>query len=265
MFLIFINCAWIFASWLWTDRDHWMWITPIALSINFLLLTYDQVLSFKGLDSMKLEGQDPYGLLKTVHALCERFQIAVPAVFLIPHPSAQAFAYARTSRSSRLFVSEGTIKLLTKPELEAVLTFQLLAIKNSLSVLNYWAGALLDLVYRLGLALEKAVAFVFGWTPKISVWLIRPLMWFLQVVLMSPRDFQRLDGQVAARLGHAEDLARALWKMESYAQTLPFPDAWVFAHMCIVSPLDGTYFLNSVHVQPPLKRRIKHLTGRYPL
>jgi Zn-dependent protease with chaperone function len=255
----------MFASWMWTDREHWMWITPIALSINFLLLTYDQVLSFKGLESLRLEGQDPYGLLKTVHALCVRFQIPEPSVFLIPHPSALAFAYARTKRSNRLFVSEGTLRLLTRAELEAVLTFQLLAINNSLSILNYWAGAWLDLVYRLGLTVEKALAFVLGWSPRISVWVIRPFMWLLQFLLMSKRDFQRLDSEVAARFGHAEDLASALWKMESYAQTRPFPDAWVFAHMCIVSPLDRASLLNSIHVQPPLNRRIKHLVGRYPL
>lgn len=265
LFLIFINSVWIVASWTFTDREHWLWITPIALSINFLLLTYDQVLTFKGLESHPLEGQDPWGLLKTANALCARFQLPEPRIFLIPHQSAQAFAYGRSKRSSRIFISEGALRLLTKPELEAVLTFQLLSLKNSLSILNYWSGALLDLVYRLGLLLEKAVAFVLGWTPKISVWITRPFMWLLQLTLMSPKDFQKLDAQTASRLGHAEDLARALWKMESYAQTLPWHDAWVFAHMCIVSPLDGTQMLNSMHVQPPLKRRITNLVGRYPL
>ncbi len=265
VFLIFINAAWIVASWTWTDREHWLWITPIALSINFLLLTYDQVLSFKGLETQRLEGQDPWGLLKTVHALSEKYKIQEPSLFLIPHASAQAFAYARSRKRARLFISEGTVRLLTKPELEAVLTFQLMAINNSLSILNYWSGALLDLIYRLGLVLEKSVAFALGWTPKISVWLLRPFMWALQLTLMSARDFQKLDRQTALRIDNPEDLARALWKMESYAQTLPWRNAWVFAHMCIVNPLDGTSLLNSLHVQPPLKRRIKNLVGRYPL
>lgn len=265
LFLIFINAAWVAAAWTWTEREHWLWITPIALSINFLLLTYDQVLTFKGLESRRLEGQDSWGLLKTVHHLSERLKIREPMIFLIPHPSAQAFTYARSRKRARIFITEGTVRLLSPEELEAVLTFQLMAINSSLTILNYWAGAMLDLIYRAGLALEKSIAFVLGWAPKVSVWIVRPVMWLLQLALMSKRDFKKLDRQTAAKIGNPEDLARALWKMESYAQTRPWQNAWVFAHMCIVNPLDESSFLNQLHVQPPLKRRIKNLVGRYPL
>ena len=147
-FLVLANLAWITAAWAWTERETWLWITPIALSINFLLLTYDQVLTFSRLESQPWAGQDAWGLLKTVHRLSQRFELPDPQVYMIAHPSAQVFAYARTHRRPRLFVTEGALNLLHPRELEAALTFQLMSMDRSIPILNYWVGALLDLFYR---------------------------------------------------------------------------------------------------------------------
>jgi len=264
-FLILANLAWVAAAWTWTERETWLWITPIALSINFLLLTYDQVLVFSRLESQPLVGQDPWGLLKTVHRVSERLERPAPQVFMIQHPSAQVFSYARSSRQIRLFVTQGTVELLRPRELEAVLTFQMLSIDRSMPVLNYWVAALLDMFFRVGSLIEKAFAFVFGWAPPIATWFIAPIAWVLHFFLLTPADFESLDRKTAAMIDNPEDLARALWKMESYAQTQPWRESWVFAHMCIVSPLDGRNMQNILRAQPPLKSRIKGLLGRYPL
>lgn len=259
-FLILVNLAWIGAAWAWTERSAWLWIMPIALSINFLLLTYDQVLSFSMLESRPLLGQDAWGLLKIVHRLSQRFEIPEPSVHVIVHPSAQVFAYGRSRKRTRLFVTEGVLKLLNAQELEAVLTFEILSIDRELPILNYWVAAILDLKFRFGKMIERALTFVFGWSPALSVWFTRPASWFLHSLLLSRADIQKIDHRAATMIGNPEDLARALWKMESYAHTKPWSESWVFAHMCIVSPLP--HWLGS---QPPLKRRIKGLLGRYPL
>jgi hypothetical protein len=265
VFLFLINALWMVITWLGFQRPIWLWMTPIALSINFLLLTYDQVLTFTRLQSQPLLGQDPWGVLKLVHELSEKFQIPAPQVFLIAHPSAQVFCYAKTGKRTRLFVTEGALKLLAPRELKAVLTFQMCVMNSSYNVLNYWLGATVDLFYRAGRLLESGFAFVFGWTPKLSAWVVSPWIWLLHHTMMSARDFQRLDREAAARTEAPEDLARALWKMEAYAQTQPWSDSWVFAHMCMVSPLGPRPVLRAFRIQPLPKNRIKGLTGRYPL
>ena len=261
LFLVAINAAWMVGAWWGLDRESWLWITPIALSINFLMLTYDRVLTFSKLKSEPLLGQDPWGVLKLVNQISSEFQRPAPQVFLITHPGAQVFTYGKSGKSARLFVTEGALKLLNERELRAVLVFQILAIKNSFSVLNYWLGAVIDLLYRIGKVLERAVALLFGWTPPLAAWLITPWIWLLHHLLMSPNDFKNLDEATASKIEAREDLAQALWKMEAYAQTQPWMDPWVFAHMCMVSPLGTGIF----RVQPSLKGRIKHLIGRYPL
>lgn len=188
-----------------------------------------------------------------------------PEVYMVAHPSAQVFAYARTRKRARVFVTEGAARLLRPRELEAVLTFQMMSIDRSLPILNYWIGALLDLIFRVGATVERAFAFVFGWAPPLAVWLIGPVSWLLHFFLLSRSDFRKLDKRTANMIDNPEDLARALVKMESYARTQPWREAWVFAHMCIVSPLDLGSMQNFLRAQPPMKSRIKDLLGRYPL
>lgn len=253
------------ASWLWLARESWLWITPIALSINFLLLTYDQVLNFRSLDGQPLVGNDAWGLLKTVNELSEELHVPAPKIFLIKSKSAQIFAYAKTRKQTRLFISEGMLELLTPRQRRAVITYQMIAIRQSYTILNYWAAAVLDLFFRIGRACERAFAFVFGWAPALAAWFISPGLWFLRTTLLGARDFHKLDIETARALDNPEDLAQALWKLESYAQTRPWPEPWIFAHMCMVSPLTsrGSFSLTRVH--PTLQTRIKNLVGRYPL
>ncbi|MGZ3721768.1 MAG: M48 family metallopeptidase [Bdellovibrionales bacterium] len=265
IFLIFINAVWMTATWLWVERENWLWITPIALSINFLLLTYDQVLHFRALNGQPLVGNDPWGLLKIVHELSDELKIPTPNTYLLLSPSAQIFAYAKTRKHTRLFVSEGALGLLNPRQLRAVLTFQMLAIRGQFNLLNYWMAAVLDLFFRVGRTIEKAFAFVFGWAPPLAAWFISPWMWILRAALLTSRDFERLDFETARLLDSPEDLAQALWKMEAYAQTKPWPEPWIFAHMCMVSPLSFKRSTGFMRVQPPLQGRIKTLVGRYPL
>jgi len=265
LFLVVINAAWILAATAWLDRAEWLWITPFALSINFLLLSYDQVLTFSHLESEPILGQDPWGLLKAVHHLSAQFEVKPPQVFLLRHPSAHIFSYAKTGHNSRLFVTDGLLNLLSPQELHAALTFQMVAMKSSFAFLNYWLGASIDILLRVGRGIERASALVFGWSPPIKSWFISPWIWFLQFLLISPRDYQNLDSKTALKISHPEDLARALWKMEAYAQTLPWSEPWVFSHMCMVSPLAAKPLFRSLRAQPSLKSRIKRLVGRYPL
>jgi heat shock protein HtpX len=265
IFVVLANLAWMWPTWAWCSRTSWLWITPLALSINFLLLTYDQVLKFQPFQGLLLSGSDPWGLLKIVNDLSAKFQLAEPRVIVIPHASAQAFTYGKTRKGERIYVTEGALKLLSRDELEAVLTFQMLARKNSLSRLNYWLAAFVDLYYRAGKFLERGFSVVFGWTPPVAATLVSPWLFLLQSALISRVDFRRLDRETAEALSDTRAFASALWKLEAYAQTRPWDEPWTVSHMCIVSPLKMKKFLSPLRIQPALKERIKNLTGDYTL
>ena len=110
IFLLMANATWMIAGWLWVERESWLWITPVALSINFLLLTYDQILQFRAITGQPLVGNDPWGLLKIINVLSEEMKIPPPKTFLIASPSAQIFAYAKSRKHTRLFISEGMLE-----------------------------------------------------------------------------------------------------------------------------------------------------------
>ena len=265
LFMILLNLGWLLPAWMWLEHASWMWITPIALSINALLLTYDQVLRFRPLESTRVLGMDPWGLLKVVHELSEQLSIPPPQVFLIAQPSAQIFSYAKSRKSARLFVTEGALNLLTSRQLKAVLVFQILAIRSGYNVLNYWIAAWLDLIFRTGKVFEKGFALVFGWTPPLAAWWVSPWLGILHFFLIDRGDFRKLDRETARHLDNPEDLAYALMRMESYAQTRPWPEPWIFAHMCMVSPLRLKKKTAFLRVQPALRSRIQFLAGRFPL
>lgn len=267
LFMAAANAIWVLAAVFWFSRAMWSWITPIALSINALLLTYDQVLSFARSQVNRVVGQDPWGVLNLVNELSERLKVPPPQVYIVSSSAAQILSYGMTGKSIRLLVTEGALNLLTRDELAAVVTYQLCAIQGSFHILNYWVGAAADMVLRAGRAGERLFGLVFGWSPKISVWLLKPLLWILHRGLLSSRDYTRLDQAAASHLPDPEPLARALWKLEAYAHTRPWAEAWVFAHMCMVSPLatESGFVQHVPHIHPPLSGRIKTLIGRYPI
>jgi hypothetical protein len=263
VFIFLANAAWMAACWFWVERENWLWVTPFALSINFLLLTYDYILHFRSLEGVPVVGHDPWGILKTVKELGEELKVRTPEIYLLHSPSALIFSYAK-GRRSRLYMSDGLLRLLTARQLRAVLTFQMITIRSSYDVLNYWLAAVLDMFFRFGRALERAFGVIFGWSPRLSVWVIRPWMWILHGLFLGHADFRRLDRETARALEKPEDLAEALWKLEAYANTRPWTGSpWVFAHMCMVSPLVTAPAID--RVQPPVESRIKELAGRYPL
>ena len=265
LFLAAFNLAWLVLAWALLERTAWLWALPIALSINFLWWTYDNVLTFSQLESARLKGQDSWGLLKLVHDLAGRFDIAVPQVYLIDREYAQVFTYSKLGRGARLYFTRGALELLGASELRAAVTYQLCVIQNSNGVLNYWLAAWIDLVWRFGLAVERAVGFVLGWSPRLARLIVAPFLWLLQRLLLRTNDFWKLDRQTSARLPDPTDLARALWKLSAYAETRPWADAWVFAHMCMVSPLGRKPSLAPLTRQPPIEQRILKLAGHYPL
>ncbi|MGE4132870.1 MAG: hypothetical protein AB7F86_14615 [Bdellovibrionales bacterium] len=265
LFLFLANVAWILATWKWLDRTQWLWVVPLALSINFLLLFYDQILPFSRTPSEVLEGQDPWGLLKMIHGLSEKFEIPCPEVHLIAHPSAQIFTFGKSRRRLKLHLTRGLLDLLSPEELYAVLTYQMEASQRSQTLLNYWIAALVDLVIRLANGVESLFAFIFGWRPPLTGWIVGPWMGVMQLLLISRQDFLLLDQKTALKISHPDDLAQALWKMESYAQTRPWRDSWVYSHMCMVSPLKSSAVFGFLRAQPTLPGRIKQLVGRYPL
>ena len=265
LFLLLMNVAALACAALTLDRALWFWFTPIALSINVLLFTYDHVLEFTRPAGEPRRGRDEWGLLNLVHELSGTLGVRAPEVYVLERASAQAFIYSRFGGSSRLVITTGALNLLNPTERHALITHQLMMVRTSHAIINYWVGASADLVQRLGRGLERAFAFVFGWSPGLALWILRPVTWFLHFALLSPADFDRLDQATAARLPDPVDLARALWKLEAYAQTQPWADPWVFAHMCPVSPLGINPVTKAFRIQPPIRLRVQRLAGRYPL
>lgn len=263
VFLLIINLTWMVVTWTKLEPSLWTWIIPFALSINFVMVFSNQLVPSLPEEPKLLAGQDPWGALKIIHLTADKLGLTAPKVFLLDTASVLIYSYGRTPSRPCLFISRGAIERLSLDELEAVITYQLIGIQKSFHVLNYWLGSIVAVVYRLGDALESITATVFGFRPKISKTLTWPVIWILRLCLIDPKDYFGLDQATVRALNHSESLAKALWKMEAYAHTLPTNEPWTIAHMCMVSPLASS--LSSNTFQPSLKVRLTKLTGDFPI
>ncbi len=65
--------------------------------------------------------------------------------------------YSRFGRGARLIFTTGALNLLNADERAAVVAHQLNALQGGYGVINYWSGAVADLVHRAGRGIERAV------------------------------------------------------------------------------------------------------------
>lgn len=266
IFYVSLNVLIVALVWVAADRMGLLWIVPIMLSINLLVLTYGQLLDFSKLEGEEIAGHDRWSLHKIVKAASYKLQIPTPRVFLIPTQTPQALSFARSARHARIYVSEGLLERLTDDESAAILVQQMVALKMQAGVSFYFLGAWTDLLLRAGRAIDLSVSYLIGWKPQISVWPLTPVIWILQRLFIPKDIYLAMDRETAELLQSPEPLARALWKLESYAKTKPMPQSHlVWSHMCAVSPLREKRPWSWLKTQPHMKSRIKSLVGYYPL
>lgn len=266
-FYVLLNGLIIALVWWAADRAGLMWIVPIMLSINVVLLTYGQFLEFSNLEAEEISGFDRWGLYKIIQPLVTDLGIARPRIYLMPLQTPQALCYARTQKDSHIYLSAGLLDRLEEDELRAVVAQQLVAIKLQAGVGFYFLGATTDLIYRAGRFFDICFGWIFGWSPSLSAWPLSPCIWLLQRLFLPHNIYRQIDKLTAEILQKPEVLARALWKLESYAKTHPMPqqNLYVWSHMCAVSPLWERRPVLWLKTQPPMKSRIKSLVGYFPI
>ena len=236
LFLVLLNLPWLVVTWWWGRVPESLWLVAVALSINVLWFSYDFVLSFSGLEPTRttaLEGRDPWGLNNLVANLANRTGQGPPKIEEIDHATAQVFGYSRPGGATRLFVTRGLLELLSSAELKEVIAVEMGTFQSSRARLNYWAGALIDPVWRIASFTEKACDILFGQAPRIAAMITKPWALFVTKALLGSTN-RRVPTREE---GDSATFDSAQWKMGAYAETRPWKEAWVIAHMCRVDPV----------------------------
>jgi heat shock protein HtpX len=254
------------------DRSGLLWGFSIAFSVNCLFYFYSDRRLIHLFRARRIEGQDPWHVLRMVRELCQRAGLAIPAVYIVDSPSAQILAAGRSGFSGRIILTEGLLRTLDPAELKAVLAVQVIHLKSNNSYAFSAVGLFVGMVLTSTRFLDRWLRLLIDAPRDIEerqggylTGVIAPLAAGLLRLCISKGSFLEADAKAGDLSGDRSALARALWKLDSLAQTRPLRVPASLGHMFIVNPLTRKGWFRYFRIQPDLATRTRHLVGQYPL
>jgi heat shock protein HtpX len=188
----------------------------------------------------------------------------MPTVAIAPHEQPNAFATGRDPEHAVVCVTEGIVRLISKPELEGVIAHELGHIRNRdmlLQTITATMAGAISFLPRLAMygggSRERNVH------PAIAIGLmiLGPIAaMIIQAAISRQREF-KADAAGAEICGRPLDLASALRKLEAGARAIPMNVSPAAAPLAIVSPLaaHGGGMLKWFSTHPPTAERVQHL------
>jgi len=207
--------------------------------------------------------------------LCQRANLPLPRLYVIPQAAPNAFATGRNPRHAAVAVTAGLLELMTEEEVEGVIAHELGHVKNhdilTASIAATVAGAITFIAqmgqYRMlfgGMRRNddrdsgggNALGMILG---LLSIFLAPLAAMILQMWISRTREFAA-DAAAAHMVGHPHGLIRALEKLGYANQRLPMDVSPATAPLYIVAPLNtGDVFSKWFSTHPPLEARIEAL------
>ncbi len=210
-----------------------------------------------------------------VRELALRAQLPMPRVYIIPDDTPNAFATGRNEHHAVVAVTEGTLRILTKDELEGVLGHELTHIKNKDILIGSIAATIAGAIVMLANMAQWAAIFGVGRSDDdegggsnivslIVMAVLAPIAASLiQMAISRSREYLADEG--GARIsGKPLSLAGALEKLSVASRSIPMEASPSTAHMFIVNPLTGKSFANLFSTHPPTEERIARLRSMRP-
>ena len=236
----------------------------IGGAFNFIMYFFSDKLVLKMYKAHIVTPEQVPELYNTVDRLRQRAGLPMPVVAIAPHQQPNAFATGRSPEKAVVCVTEGILRQMPMPELEAVIAHELAHIKNRDMLISTVAagiaGAISNLPYLL----------MFGMgggdddghpIAQLAFMLLAPIgAMLIQFAVSRQREFEA-DRVGAEILGNPLPLASALTRLDAMAKQIPMQVAPAAAPLAQVNPLaaygGGVMKLFSTH--PPTEERVARL------
>jgi heat shock protein HtpX len=244
----------------------------IGLCTNFVMYWFSDRIALKAHRAQPVTRAQAPTIYAIVERLTQRAGMPMPAVYLIPSASANAFATGRSPQHAAVAVTEGILDILSEPELEAVLAHELSHVKNRDILIATVAAAIAGLVSTIGYVMQWGLMLGGfggrgdddrrGGLAALAWIIIAPIMALLIQLAISRSRELGADASGASLCGHPEELAGALERLDRSQHLRPYEFAGpATAHLFIVNPLRGAAatFMNLLSTHPPIEERIRRL------
>ena len=219
------------------------------------------------------EAPELYAIVKT---LALKASLPMPRVYIIPGDTPNAFATGRNEHHAVVAVTEGILRILTREELEGVISHELTHIKQRDILIGSIAATLAGAIVMLANMAQWAA--MFGGASRddeegggggivglIIMAVLAPIAaTIIQMAISRSREYLA-DAGGAKISGKPYALANALEKLSRASQAVPLAANPSSAHMFIVNPLTGRSLMNLFSTHPPVEERIARLKSMRPM
>ncbi|CAD0225949.1 M48 family metalloprotease [Planktothrix agardhii] len=226
----------------------------------------DQI-ALKAYNAQPVTPEQAPGLYAMVQRLCDRANLPVPGVYIVPTQAANAFATGRNPKNAAVAVTEGIIKLLPEDELEAVIAHELSHVQNRDTLTQAVAATIAGAIS--GLAQFASYSMWFGGSRNrngggnpigllLTIILAPMAATVIQLAISRTREFSA-DARAAKLTGNPKALARALQRLDATARQIPIEGNPAFEALLIMNSFSGQTMASLFSTHPPTEARIQAL------
>ena len=243
-----------------------------AAGMNFFSYWFSDKLVLRMYGAKPVSPKEAPEIHQMIRTLTQRAGLPMPKVYVIPQDSPNAFATGRNPEHAAVAVTQGLVKLMNREEIMGVLAHELAHVNNRDILIGSIAATMAGAIMMIANMARWSAFFGggrgdndenrgLGSLGLILMSIIAPLAAvIIQMTISRSREYHA-DAVGAGFAGNPEGLARALEKLEAYAQRLPMDANPSTAHMFIVNPLSGRNLMSLFSTHPPVPERIARLRG----
>jgi len=194
-----------------------------AVAMNFFSYFFSDKLAIKMSGAKPMEESENAAYFQMVRELCQRADIPMPRLYVIPQEQPNAFATGRNYNHSAVAVTAGITKLLSTDEMRGVVAHELAHIKHRDILIQSVAATIGAAITYLGYMLmwfgdDNSPLGLIG---SLAMVLLAPLAaGIIQMAVSRQREYAA-DAGGAAICGNPESLASALLRLEQGADAIP--------------------------------------------
>ena len=229
---------------------------------------FSDKLAIRAAGAQPVTEQQAPGLYAIVRDLTQRAGMPMPTIYISPAQQPNAFATGRNPEHAAVAVTQGLLQVVDEDELRGVLAHEISHVRHrDILIASVAAAVAMAITFVAQMALWNA--FLGGGDDDDGGNVIGALLMvvlapiaatLLQATLSRSREFEA-DRGGAELVGNGEPLARALEKIERYAEQVPMRVDQAHASLFIVNPLTGRkmQFANLFTTHPPTEERVRRL------
>ncbi len=211
--------------------------------------------------------EQTFGVLyDVVRDLCQRNNMVMPKVYLLPQSAPNAFATGRNPDHAVVAATSGLIDILSREELSGVMAHELSHVKHRDILIGSIAATVAGAISFMANMAQWSL--IFGGrddedsnpVAMIAMMILAPIAAMLvQMAISRSREYLADEGG-AKLCGDPRHLASALQKLETANSLTPMKKVnEATAHMFIVNPLRGGGMKALFSTHPPMAERVRRL------